>query len=77
LTAPVHKVRRYILEQYQSAAAMAGNDNTPATSSSQTMPTDDSNTATMQLLLARIEQLESQQIIKAVKPKSPEPAGTL
>ena len=52
---------------------MAGNDNTPAISSSQTMPTDDSNTATMQLLLARIEQLESQQIIKAVKPKAPEP----
>jgi Retrotransposon gag protein/Zinc knuckle/WCCH motif len=73
LTAPVHKVRRYIFEQYQSAAAMAGNDNTPATSSSRTTPTNDSSNATIQLLLARIEQLESQQMIKAVKPKAPEP----
>ena len=52
---------------------MAGNDSTPTASSSQTMPTNDSNNATMQLLLARIEQLESQQMIKAVKPKAPGP----
>ena len=51
---------------------MAGNDNTSTAGSSHGTPASNDNNATLQLLLARINQLESQQLAKAVKPRAPE-----
>lgn len=51
---------------------MAGNENTSTSASS----SDSTRDAAMQLLITRIEQLETQSAVKAIKPKAPEYDGT-